>query len=105
MRVTPLVAAVGTASTLGGIAYGTYVGLVTGRITAAYAGGRPRAMQEKVHILGRTDHMVLAAHHTCVGKRLTAVTVETESERRTRRASPDHAVRDREDIARLSGAV
>jgi hypothetical protein len=32
---------------------------------------------EKVHILERTDQMVLAAHHTPVGKHLTAVTVET----------------------------
>jgi len=40
VRVTPLVAAVGTASTLGGIAYGTYVGLVTGRITVDLGVGR-----------------------------------------------------------------
>lgn len=108
MRLRPLVAAVGTAATLGGVVYGTYVGLVTGRITvdlgvgrrtrplgplvvdiyappevvydaatAPYAERRPRAIQEKVHILGRTDRMVLAAHHTPVGKHLTAVTVET----------------------------
>jgi len=44
---------------------------------APYAERRPRAMAEKVRILDRTDQMVLAAHHTPVGKRLTAVTVET----------------------------
>jgi uncharacterized protein YndB with AHSA1/START domain len=108
VRLRPFVAAAGSAGTLGGIAYGAYFGLVTGRVTldlgvgrrtrplgplvvdidappavvydaatAPYAERRPRAMQEKVHILGRTDRMVLAAHHTPVGKRLTAVTVET----------------------------
>lgn len=45
--------------------------------TAPYAERRPRALAEKVRILDRSDHMVLAAHHTPVGKRLTAVTVET----------------------------
>ncbi len=44
---------------------------------APYAERRPRAMAEKVRILDRSDQMVLAAHHTPVGKRLTAVTVET----------------------------
>jgi Polyketide cyclase / dehydrase and lipid transport len=44
---------------------------------APYAERRPRALMEKVHILERTDQMVLAAHHTPVGKHLTAVTVET----------------------------
>lgn len=44
---------------------------------APYAERRPRAMAEKVRILERTDQMVLAAHHTPVGNRLTAVTVET----------------------------
>ena len=44
---------------------------------APYAERRPRAMAEKVRILARSDQMVLAAHHTPVGKRLTAVTVET----------------------------
>ena len=43
---------------------------------APYAERRPRAMAEKVRILERTDQMVLAAHHTSVGKRLIAVTVE-----------------------------
>jgi hypothetical protein len=44
---------------------------------APYAERRPRALMEKVRILERTDQMVLAAHHTPVGKHLTAVTVET----------------------------
>ncbi len=44
---------------------------------APYAERRPRAMAEKVRILDRTDQMVLAAHHTPVGNRLTAVTLET----------------------------
>lgn len=44
---------------------------------APYAERRPRALAEKVRILERSDHMVLAAHHTPMGKRLTAVTVET----------------------------
>lgn len=47
--------------------------------TAPYAERRPRAMIERVDILDRTDHMVLAAHRTPVGMRLTAVTVETVS--------------------------
>ena len=37
---------------------------------APYAERRPRALMEKVHILERTDQMVLAAHHTPVGKHL-----------------------------------
>jgi hypothetical protein len=45
--------------------------------TAPYAERRPRAMAENVRILDRTEHMVLAAHHTPVGRRLTAITVET----------------------------
>ena len=45
--------------------------------TAPYAERRTRALTEKVKILERTDHMVLAAHHTPVGGALTAVTVET----------------------------
>ena len=44
---------------------------------APYAERRPRALMDKVRILERTDQMVLAAHHTPVGKHLTAVTVET----------------------------
>lgn len=45
--------------------------------TAPYAERRSRALGEKVRVLDRTEGMVLAAHHTPVGKRLTAVTVET----------------------------
>lgn len=46
-------------------------------VTAApYAERRPQAMREKVQILERTDHMVLAAHRTPVAWGLTAVTVE-----------------------------
>jgi hypothetical protein len=44
---------------------------------APYAERRPRAMQEKVRILERTNQMLLAAHRTPVGGGLTAVTVET----------------------------
>lgn len=93
---------------LGAAGAGTYLGLVTGRLTldlgigrstrplgplvvdveapqevafdaaaAPYAERRPRALQDKVEILERSDHMVLAAHRTPVGGRLTAVTVET----------------------------
>lgn len=42
-----------------------------------YLGRAPRALQEKVQVLERGTDMVLAAHRTTVGKRLTAVTVET----------------------------
>lgn len=51
--------------------------IVYAAATAPYAVRRPRAKAEKVRVLERTDHMVLAAHHTPVGNRLTAVTVET----------------------------
>lgn len=44
---------------------------------APYAERRPRAMREKVEILARSEQMVLAAHRTPLGSRLTAVTVET----------------------------
>jgi hypothetical protein len=44
---------------------------------APYAERSPRAMQEKVRIIDRGEDMVLAAHYTPVGWRLTAVTVET----------------------------
>lgn len=44
---------------------------------APYAERRPRAMEEKVRIIDRGEDMVLAAHYTPVGGRLTAVTVET----------------------------
>ena len=44
---------------------------------APYADRQTRAMREKVQILDRAGGMVLAAHRTPVGGRLTAVTVET----------------------------
>jgi len=44
---------------------------------APYAERAPRALREKVQVLERGEGMVLAAHHTPVGQRLTAVTVET----------------------------
>lgn len=44
---------------------------------APYAERRTRAMADKVAILERAPGMVLAAHRTPLGKRLTAVTVET----------------------------
>jgi Polyketide cyclase / dehydrase and lipid transport len=46
---------------------------------APYADRQTRALGEKVEILERTGQMVLAAHRTPVGARLTAVTVETVS--------------------------
>jgi len=47
-------------------------------VTAApYADRQTRAMREKVEILERAGQMVLAAHRTPVGSRLTAITVET----------------------------
>jgi hypothetical protein len=42
-----------------------------------YQGRTTRALQEKVTVLERGRDMVLAAHRTPVGARLTAVTVET----------------------------
>lgn len=44
--------------------------------SAPYAERRPRTMAEKVRIIERAENVVLAAHYTPVGKRLTAVTVE-----------------------------
>jgi hypothetical protein len=45
-------------------------------IAAPYLGKTPRAMQDKLNVLERGSDMVLAAHHTTVGK-LTTTTVET----------------------------
>lgn len=45
-------------------------------IAAPYLGKTPRAMQDKLNVLERSSDMVLAAHHTTVGK-LTTTTVET----------------------------
>ena len=44
---------------------------------APYAERQTRAMREKVQILQRAGDMLLAAHRTPIGGRLTAVTVET----------------------------
>jgi hypothetical protein len=46
---------------------------------APYAERRPRALQQKVAILERTDHMVIGAHRTPLPGGLTAVTVEAVS--------------------------
>ena len=45
-------------------------------VSAPYLGRTPRAMRATLEVLERGDDMVLAAHHTKVG-RLTATTVET----------------------------
>jgi hypothetical protein len=42
-----------------------------------YLGRAARAVQEKVQVWERSGDMVLAAHRTKVGRRLTAVTLET----------------------------
>jgi len=46
-------------------------------LTQPYLGRASRALQEKVQVLERGSDMVLAAHRTPAGRRLTAVTVET----------------------------
>jgi hypothetical protein len=46
-------------------------------LVQAYQGRTTRALREKVDVLERGSDMVLAAHRTPVGARLTAVTVET----------------------------
>ncbi|MEV6527344.1 SRPBCC family protein [Longispora sp. NPDC051575] len=46
-------------------------------LTQPYLGRATRALREKVHVLERATDMVLAAHRTPIGGRLTAVTVET----------------------------
>ena len=51
--------------------------LVYDAAAAPYAVRQTRAMREKVEILERGDGMVLAAHRTPLGHRLTAVTTET----------------------------
>lgn len=45
-------------------------------IAAPYLGKTPRAMQAKLEVIERGEDMVLAAHHTQVGRR-TTTTVET----------------------------
>jgi hypothetical protein len=46
-------------------------------IAAPYMGRTPRAMRAKLDVLERGSDMVLAAHFTPLGARLTATTVET----------------------------
>jgi hypothetical protein len=46
-------------------------------LTQPYLGRATHALQEKVQVLERGSDMVLAAHRTPAGRRLTAVTVET----------------------------
>jgi hypothetical protein len=51
--------------------------LVFELLVQPYQGHTTRALEEKVTVLERGSDMVLAAHRTSVGARLTAVTVET----------------------------
>jgi hypothetical protein len=53
---------------------------------APYSERRPRAFEQKVQVLERQSDMVLAAHRTPLGGRLTAVTVETV------RFDPPHSI-------------
>jgi hypothetical protein len=46
-------------------------------IAAPYLGRTPRAMAGKLEVIERGADMVLAAHHTSVGARLVATTLET----------------------------
>jgi hypothetical protein len=46
-------------------------------LAAPYLGRATRALREKVEVVERGTDMVLASHKTPVGRRLTAVTVET----------------------------
>jgi hypothetical protein len=46
-------------------------------IAAPYLGRTPRAMAHEIEVLERGTDMVLAAHRTPIGRRLTATTVET----------------------------
>jgi Polyketide cyclase / dehydrase and lipid transport len=45
-------------------------------VAAPYLGRTPRAMSDKLEVLERGSDMVVAAHHTPVGRRLVATTVE-----------------------------
>jgi hypothetical protein len=51
--------------------------LVFAVIAQPYLGRASRAQQEKIRVLERGDDLVLAAHHTPIGGRLVARTVET----------------------------
>ena len=46
-------------------------------VAAPYLGRTPRALAGEIEILERGSDMVLAAHHTAVGRKLSATTVET----------------------------
>ncbi len=46
-------------------------------IAGPYLGRTPRAMSDKIEVLERGGDMVVAAHHTPVGRRLVATTVES----------------------------
>jgi hypothetical protein len=46
-------------------------------VATPYLGRTPRAIGEKLEVLERGTDMVLAAHYTPLGRRLTASTVET----------------------------
>lgn len=56
-------------------------------IAAPYLGKTTRAMSEKLRVLERGDDMVVAAHYTPLGHRLTATTVETVRFERPHRVS------------------
>src|SRR3954451_6202911 len=56
-------------------------------IAAPYLAKTPRAMSEKLRVLERGDDMVVAAHYTPLGHRLTATTVETVRFERPHRVS------------------
>jgi hypothetical protein len=51
--------------------------VVFGVVAEPYLGRPTRAAQKKIRVLERGDDMVLAAHFTPVGRRLTATTIET----------------------------
>jgi hypothetical protein len=46
-------------------------------VSTPYLGRTPRAMAAKLEVIERGSDMALAAHHTQIGRRLTATTVET----------------------------
>jgi Polyketide cyclase / dehydrase and lipid transport len=46
-------------------------------ISSPYLGRTPRAMSDEIEVLERGSDMVLAAHHTAVGRGMVATTVET----------------------------
>ena len=56
-------------------------------VAAPYLGKTPRAMRKKIEVLERGTDMVLAAHFTPLGGKLTATTVETVRFERPERVS------------------